>query len=131
MIGNNFFIRVGATLPTLRMELINDGRYDFMKASHFNNAIQNATITFSMYDEHDVLKICNSECNLVLVDENTCDEKYIIEYRWKPRDTKKSGHYKGKITITFQDDIFEDGIVYDAGVLITPIYEELDIFIKE
>ena len=55
-------------------------KYDFLKMSHFNNAIQNANVTFSMTDEHDVLKIADAPCRLVLVDQDTCDEKYIIEY---------------------------------------------------
>ena len=128
---DNFFIRQNATLPALRMELILDGKYDFMKSSHFNNAIQNADVTFSMVDEHDVLKISNAKCNLVLVDQNTCDEKYIIEYRWKSRDTRKAGHYKGTIKIDFMGDLYEDGEEYVDGTLLTPIYENLDIFIKE
>jgi len=128
---DNFFIKKGATLPVLRLELILDGKYDFMKASHFNNAIQNANVTFSMVDEHDVLKISNAECNLVLVDQDTCDEKYVIEYRWKERDTKRSGHYKGTIKIEFMGDIYEDGVTYEHGTFIGPIYEELDIFIKD
>ena len=128
---DNFFIKKDATLPTLRLELIRDGKYDFMKASHFNNAIQNANVTFTMIDEHDVLKISNAPCNLVLVDQDTCDEKYVIEYRWKPRDTRTCGHFKGKVKIEFMGDIYESGETYDDGTLIAPIYEELDIFIKE
>jgi hypothetical protein len=128
---DNFFIKKDATLPTLRLELVLDGKYDFMKSSHFNNAIQNADVTFSMIDEHDVLKISNAPCNLVLVDQDTCDEKYIIEYRWKQRDTRVSGHYKGKIKITFMDDIYENHVTYEGGTFIGPIYEELDIFIKD
>ena len=128
---DNFFICKGATLPTLRLELVNDGKYDFWKKSHFNNAIQNAKVTFSMWDEHDVLKISNAECNLVLADQDTCDPKYIIEYRWNPRDTKRSGHFKGKIKIEFFGDIYESGVTYEDGIYIGPIYEELDIFIKD
>ena len=128
---DNFFIKKDATLPVLRLELVLDGKYDFLKSSHFNNAIQNADITFSMTDEHDVLKISNAPCDLVLVDQDTCDEKYIIEYKWKPRDTKRTGHFKGKIKISFMDDIYESGVTYEGGTLICPIYEELDIFIKD
>ncbi len=126
---DNFFIKKCATLPALRLELVLDGKYDFLKKSHYNNAIQNADVVFSMTDEHDVLKISNAPCNIVLVDQDTCDEKYIIEYQWKARDTKKSGHYKGKIKIEFMSDIYEDGVSYHDGILIGPIYEELDIFI--
>ena len=128
---DNFFICKDATMPYLRLELVYDGKYDFMKASHFNNAIQNADVTFSMWDEHDVLKISNAPCVLVLADQDTCDEKYIIEYRWKKRDTRKPGHYKGKIKMEFMDDLYESGVTYEGGTYIGPIYEELDIFVKE
>lgn len=128
---DNFFIKKSATLPTLRLELVLDGKYDFMKSSHFNNAIQNADVTFSMVDEHDVLKISNAPCNLVLVDQDTCDEKYIIEYRWKQRDTRTPGHYTGTIKIDFMDDIYENKVTYEGGTFIGPIYEKLDIFIED
>lgn len=126
----NFFINRDSTLPTLRMELINDGRYDFMKSEFFYNAIQNADVYFSMLDEKNVLRISNAQCGIVLVDEGTCDERYIIEYKWQPRDTKTPGHYKGKIKIVFKDDLYESGITYNGGVLISPIQEDLDIFIR-
>ena len=57
--------------------------------------------------------------------------KYIIEYRWKSRDTRTPGHYKGKIKIEFMSDIYESGVTYEGGTYIGPIYEELDIFIKD
>ena len=128
---DNFFIEKEATLPSLRLELVLDGKYDFMKSSHFNNAIQNADVTFSMTDEHDVLKISNQPCNIVLVDQDTCDEKYIIEYRWKSHDTRTPGHYKCQVKIEFMSHIYESGVTYEGGTYIGPIYEELDIFIKD
>ena len=127
----NLFINKGAILPSLRMELINDGRYDFMKSQLFYNAIQNADVTFSMWDEHNVLKISKAPCSIILVDEGGCDERYIIEYRWKERDTRKGGHYKGKINITFYSDLYQSGVTYDGGLLIMPIQEELDIYIRD
>jgi len=127
---DNFFINRGATIPSLRLELTYDGKYDFMKQSHFYNAIQNADVTFSMWDEHDVLKISDQPCTIILTNQDTCDEQYVIEYKWKTRDTKKPGHYKGKIKILFNDDINEEGVSYEGGTYIGPIYEDLDIFIK-
>ena len=95
-----------------------------------NNAIQNADVTFSMWDEHDVLRISCGQCNIVLVDQDTCDERYVIEYAWKKRDTKRPGQYKGRFTITFKDDIYQEGMQFDGGDLIMPIHEDLEIFIK-
>lgn len=127
---DNFYINRGATLPSLRLELTYDGRYDFLKQEHFNNAIQNADVTFSMIDEHDVLRISDEPCNIILSDEKSCEERYIIEYQWKKRDTRAPGHYKGKIKIKFMGDINEEGVQYDEGEYIGPIHEDLDIYIK-
>ena len=52
-----FYLNQHSTLPTLRVELILDGRFEFFKARTFNNAIQNADVTFSMTDEDGILKI--------------------------------------------------------------------------
>lgn len=126
----NFFICSNSVLPRLRVELAYDGRFEFMKTSHFYAAIQNADVTFSMWDEHDVLKIADAPCKIILTDQDSCDERYIIEYAWNKRDTKIPGQYKGRFTITFKDDLYQQGCEYDGGDLIIPIYEDLTIFIK-
>ena len=125
-----FYIKKGSTLNPLRMELIDDGKYDFMKNQHFNNAIQNADITFSMRDENGILKVSKSPCSIVLSNDG-CSEKYILEYKWKPKDVNKSGQYNAWFEITFKDDIYEDGSSYDSGNLIIPIYEGLIVFVKD
>lgn len=125
-----FYINQDSELPTLRMELINDGRYDFMKGGKFYNAIQNADITFSMKDENDILRISNAPCNIVLSDDGGCEDRYIIEYKWNKRDTKKKGQYSGRLTINFKGDLYENGVEYPSGDLIMPIYEDLEIMIK-
>ena len=45
-----FYINKDSVLPRLRVELAYDGKYEFMKTSHFYAAIQNADVTFSMWD---------------------------------------------------------------------------------
>lgn len=125
-----FYINQNSTLPTLRVELVNDGRFDFLKAGKFYNAIQNAEITFSMEDESGVLKISDAKCNLVLVQEQSCEDRYIIEYKWKQKDTKTKGKFKGQFKITFSNDIYEDSVIYPSGTLIVPIYEDLYVFVK-
>lgn len=125
-----FYINQNATLNSLRVELVNDGRYEFMHNTNFNHSIQNAEITFSMWDENDILKISNAPCNLVLADEGTCEERYIIEYQWKKHDTKKKGQFKGQFKIEFNGDIYQEGVPYKSGTLIMPIYEDLYIMIK-
>lgn len=126
-----FYINQNSTLPSLRIELINDGRYDFMKSYEFNNAIQNADVTFSMRNIKDnSLKVSNGETSIVLVDEGTCDERYILEYKWKKRDVNEKGQFNGRFDISFKDDLTEHGIVYQTGNLIVPIVEDLTIMVK-
>ena len=125
-----FRINKNSTLPSLRMEIVDDGRYSFLKNYKFNNAIQNATVKFSMKNENDILKISNSEANVYLSTDCDCGEKYIIEYKWKKRDTKEPGKYIGWFDISFNDDIYEEGVTYENGNLIMPIHEELCIYIQ-
>ena len=125
------YINQYSTLPKLRIELINDGRYDYGKSYIFNNAIQNADVTFTMRNvKDDTLKISKAPCSIVLADQDSCDERYIIEYEWKKRDTNEKGEFIGRFDINFKDDIKEEGIKYDKGNLIVPIYEELCIMVK-
>lgn len=125
-----FYINQNATLPRLRMELVVDGKYDFLKDRKFSNAIQNADVTFSMTDENEVLKISEAPCNIVQVTGESCEDHYIIEYAWKERDTKKKGQFKGQFKIEFKADLYEEGVAYVDGTLIMPIYEDVIIMIK-
>lgn len=125
-----FYICKNSVNPTLRVELVYDGRYDFMKSALFNNSIQNATVTFSMWDDTERIVISKAPCNIVLSDNNSCEERYIIEYQWKERDTKKVGQYKGRFEIKFNGDLYEEGVDYPSGNLIVPIYEDLIVFVK-
>ena len=43
----DFYIKKSATLPILKMELINDGRNDY---DAFHDRLQNSVITFCMED---------------------------------------------------------------------------------
>ena len=115
-----FYINKNSTLPLLKMELYNDGRTDFNK---FFEMIQNSTITFSMEDvDTGVLKIANEPAILLPKDGCGTDE-YFICYKWKARDTKTSGRYKGYFKIVF-------GEVYGGETLIVPIQEELVIVVQ-
>ena len=124
-----FYINQNSNFPFLRMELVNDAKYEFIKSGKFFNAIQNADVTFSMWDENDVLKISNEPCNIVL-EEAGCEQRYVIEYRWKLRDTKKKGQFRGQFKIDFKPDLYQEGVDYPAGVMIMPIYEDITVMIK-
>lgn len=127
----DFYINNNSTLPVLRMELINDGRYDFYRSDVINKALQDAVITFSMKNvDSGLWKISNASCNLMLEDSNGCEERYLIEYQWKPRDTKEPGIYQGFFTISFNGNISESGVDFPQGKLIMPISEDLIIHIK-
>lgn len=126
-----FYIRQYSVNPILEMELIADGRYDFQK-SLIQNALQDSRVTFSMKDEETgLLKIAKAEANIVLASDGGCDEKYILQYKWKDKDVAKKGVFNGWFEITFNGDICDgDGTDYPEGNLIVPVEEELRIFVK-
>lgn len=126
--AQEFFINKNSTLPHLRMELIDDGRHDFHK---FYEAIQNASVTFTMVNVNNgIAKIANAKASIVPKMDDSCEEKYIIVYEWKERDTKQEGIYRGQFKIKFNTDIINGEVVYPSGELIMPIQEELLIYIN-
>lgn len=125
-----FYINKGSLLPKLRMELIDDGTYDYIKSYTFNNAVQNADVTFTMWDADKRLRISKQPATIQMINRNCCEDRYILQYDWKPRDVKERGEFLGRFEITFNSDLYESGVTYDAGNLIIPIIEDLAIFIK-
>lgn len=129
MSTQTFHINKDSILPTLRLELIYNGRNDYRK---FHDAIEDATITFTMTNvDTNVIKICNAPCYIKLKEGDGCVDQYVICYDWKKRDTKEKGIYEGLFTINFNGNITsEDGITYPKGELIMPIREKLIIAIQ-
>ena len=129
--AQEFFIRKGSVNPVLRMELIKDGRYDFKK-SMIDNAIQDSVVKFYMKDvETGLLKVAKADADIVLAQEEGCEEKYILQYKWKERDTKKEGIYEGWFEIDFNGNLKEEGVDYPSGKMIVPIQEKLQIVILD
>lgn len=126
-----FEIKKNSTLPTLRVALVDDGTYDFHRRDMYNNAIQNADITFSMKDENGVLKISKAKAHIVKCCDCNCTESYSIEYKWNKRDTKEIGIFDAFFEINFKGDLYEEGVSYPGGNLIMPIHEQLKIHIME
>ena len=125
-----FFIFKGSLNPVLEMELINDGRYDFQK-SLLNDALQDSVVTFNMKDEETgILKVAKAKANIVLAEDDSCQERYVLQYKWNKRDVSKEGVYKGWFEITFNGNITSEGIEYPTGNLIVPIEEDLRIIVK-
>lgn len=126
-----FIIKKGSVNPVLRMELIKDGRYDFKK-SMIDNAIQDSVVKFYMKDvETGLLKVAKADADIVLAQEEGCEEKYILQYKWKERDTKKEGTYEGWFEINFNGNLKEEGVDYPSGKMIVPIQEKLQIVILD
>jgi len=126
-----FFVRQGANYPALRMELIEDGRYDFHKAK-INNALQDSDVVFSMKDiETGILKVSKAKAVIKNADTEGCEDKYVVEYDWQTRDTAKPGIYEGWFDIDFKGDVVEAGVDYpSAGKLRVPVTEDLLIYVR-
>ena len=123
-----FYINQNSTLPTLRLELIEDGRHDYNK---FHECIQAATITFTMVNvDTNITKIAKGKCYIKERETEGCVEQYVICYDWKERDTKEAGTYKGTFEITFDPLVKNDAYDYPSGILSMPIREELMIIIR-
>lgn len=117
-----FFINKNASLPTLKMELIQDGRNDFHK---FFELIQNANIFFTMTDViTGVKRIAKKKAGtqLVLPQSDCTGEEYYLTYHFTQKETSVAGRYVGQFEIVFLDG---------TGTLIAPIREELFINVLE
>ena len=122
-----FYITQNSTLPTLRMELIEDGRHDFNK---FHELIQTANITFTMVNrETGVTKVAKMPAYIKARENGGCVEQYVICYDWRKHDTKEEGNYLGEFNIEF-GELKNDEYDYPSGNLRMPIREDLLIVIK-
>ena len=116
----DFEINKGATLPILKLELINDGRNDYDK---FHDMLQNSVITFCMTDANTGVKRIGGKDALCILKEPSSDctgEQYYIGYQFTEKETKVAGTFIGEFKI-----IFNDG----SGTLIVPIRDKLFIHI--
>ena len=117
-----FFINKNASLPTLKLELIKDGRNDFHR---FFELIQNANIYFTMTDVvTGVKRIAKRKAGtqLVLPESDCVGEEYYLVYNFSQKETSVAGRYVGQFEIDFLDG---------SGVLIVPIREELFVNVLE
>jgi len=118
----DFYINKKATLPILKMELINDGRNDY---DDFHDLVQNSTITFSMEDTTTGVKRIGNKTALCILKAPSSDcngEEYFIGYQFSAKETRKAGTFVGEFKI-----IFNNG----SGTLLVPIKDELNIHILE
>ena len=121
----NFKIKQNSELPILELKPYRDKNY-----SELLNIIENATVTFSMYDDKDcfIIKDKSAIINLETKANNlnnqtdTCREiiDFTIQYHFRKKDTAKVGKYKGIFKIKFE----QDG---EQKTLITPYSKILEI----
>jgi hypothetical protein len=116
-----FFINKNATLPILKLELIQDGRNDY---NSFYDKIQNSTIRFSLTNIITGIKKIGKKITYTeLVEPINCvGEEYYITYQFTENDTNTAGRYIGQFEIEFLDG---------SGKLIVPIREDLFINILD
>ncbi len=123
-----FYINQNSNLPTLRMELIYDGRGDFHKIFEM---LQNCDIKFTMTNiDTNIVKVANANAYIKEKEGEGCFNEYVICYDWKKRDTMEKGRFKGVFTINFGDDLTSEYSTYPNGDLIMPIREELIIVVR-
>lgn len=125
-----FTINKGSELPKLRVELIQDGKTDFHK---FYVALQAAeSVSFTMTNlETGIKKIAKAPAEIVYDENSGCEERYLLQYAWKKRDTNEAGTFIGHFHINFNDQVVAEGMVIPKGELIVPIEEDLTIIIKD
>ena len=123
-----FYIKQGSVLPTLRLELIEDGRHTYNK---FHECVQNADITFTMVNaDTNVTKVAKAKAYIKLREDDDCTEQYVICYDWKAHDTKEAGTYIGTFDIDFNGELKNDNYTYPQGLLKMPIREKLYIIVE-
>ena len=111
-----FFIKQNATLPTLKLQVVKDGRNDFRS---FMETLQNAIITFSMVNtDNGILKIASKPAYITekFFDNPDAPQEFYIYYNFTANDTKTPGRYMGEFSISTTE-----------GELIVPIRESLFI----
>ena len=115
-----FFIKKNATLPVLKMQVVQDGRSSYIQ---FMESLEVSTIYFSMVDYYTgVPKIVSAPCEIVALTalELGAPTEYYIYYKFTSRDTNTVGRYQGQFLIKNIE-----------GNLILPIREELYINVQD
>lgn len=122
----NFYIKKDSTLPELKFPLTQQlmEQYDITK-----NMLENVAITASMVDaETGIYRIANSAGNLVINNnrpEYPDEEQYTLVYRFKLRDTRKTGKYCFEFVIDFISSNTEDG----CGKIKLPVIGYINVII--
>jgi hypothetical protein len=124
--NKNFFIKKNSTLPVLKYALVYHilQQYDITE-----DMLDNVAVTFSMTDaDTGLYRIANAPANLIINKnrpEFPDETKYTLAYRFKLKDTRKTGNYLGEFVIDFLDD--EAG----CGKIKFPTHNKINIVISD
>lgn len=122
----NFFIRKHATLPILKLKVVEDTRKNF---HDLIKNLDNANITFSM-QEYDtgIYKVANKEAGVTEVEhiQSVTPKEFYIYYQFEKHETSKEGKFLGQFKIDFLDYQKNHERM---GELIVPIENELFIHV--
>mgnify|MGYP003342418371 FL=1 len=114
-----FFIKKGATLPLLKMQVVQDGRAGYLELM---DALPVSNIFFTMINaDTGIPKIISAPCYITALDlpEGAAPEYYIY-FQFTAYDTDMPGRYTGQFLIQ-----------NETGNLILPLREELYINIQD
>lgn len=123
--NNIVFIKQHSTLPEVKFPLTQRlmEKYDIT-----DEMMENVAITFSMRNaETGIYKIANVEAKLIIVEDEfqKLDEsKYTLAYRFKLKQTSKSGRFEGEFKLDFIGDDF-------CGKITLPTNDEINIIISD
>ena len=123
---NNFFIKKDSTLPELEYPLVQQvmEMYNITE-----DMLENVAVTFSMIDAQTGLyRIANAPASLVIRNDRPAfpaDEKYTFTYRFKLKDTRRSGRFLGEFKIDFL------GEQVGCGKITLPVNSQINILISD
>jgi len=123
--NKNFFIKKNSTLPELKYALVHHilQQYDITE-----DMLDNVAITFSMIDaDTGLYRVANAPAKLVINKnrpEFPDETSYTLAYRFKLKDTKKSGRFLGEFVL----DIIGDNY---CGKIKFPIHNRINIVISD
>jgi hypothetical protein len=115
-----FFIKKGATLPVLKINVIKDGRSDYDRTMRF---LEETDIFFSMVDtETGIPKFTTRPAGVMKKEQidPTLEPEYYVYYQFTPKDTKSVGRYQGQF-------LFRN----ETGILTLPLNQNIFVNVTD
>jgi hypothetical protein len=115
-----FFIKKGATLPLLKLNIVDNGRNDY---NSFLNTIELSSLFFSMTNvDTGIPKIVNKPAGVGIYNSPIISgvSQYYIYYQFQNTDTSKEGRFSGEFILKNND-----------GILVVPLGEQLFINVTD